>query len=123
MSTINRTTLIGLLVILVASGCTTLKPAEMSLEQLHEQIFAGNIIEVGDSVKIVTADGAIHKFKVSAITANRITGKDIELPIADIVAVETREFSRGKTTALAAVGVVLAYVIAEAAATASLLDY
>ena len=104
------------------SGCTTLKPVKGG-ERLHERISAGNIIEVGDSVKIFTADGAIHKFKVSAISADRITGRNIELPIADIVAVETREFSRGKTIALATVGLALTIVIAEAIAAASLADY
>jgi hypothetical protein len=112
-----------IIIILVASGCTTLKPVEMSPEQLHERISAGEIIEVGDSVKIVTADGAIHKFKVTAISADHIAGKDIKLPIVDIVAVETREFSGGKTTALTAGGLALVYVIAAAVATASLLAY
>jgi hypothetical protein len=111
-----------IITILVASGCTTLKPVEMSPEQLHARISAGEIIEVGDTVKIVTADGTIRKFKVSTITADRITGKDIELPIADIIAIETREFSGGKTTALAAGGAALVYVIV-VAATASLLAY
>ncbi len=107
----------------VASSCTTLKPVEMPPAQLHRTISAGGIIDVGDSVKIVTADGAIHKIRVSAVTADHITGNDIELPIADIVAVETREFSGGKTTALAAGSAVLLYAIAAAIATASLLSY
>jgi len=112
-----------IIIILVASGCTTLKPVEMSPEQLHDRISAGEVIEVGDSVKIVTTDGETHKFKVSAITADGIAGKGIEIPIADIVAVETREFSGGKTTALAVGSGVLLYVIAAAVATATLLSY
>ncbi len=123
MSTIGRSTLIFWLVIPVASGCTTLQPVEMSPEQLHERIFTDNIIEVGDSVKIVTSDGASHKFKVSAVTADHIAGKDIEVPIGDIIAIETREFSGGKTTALTAGGLALVYVIAGLVAAASLLAY
>ena len=115
-----RLTLITITLLMV-SGCTTLKPVEMPPEQLHGRISAGEIIEVGDSVKIVTTDGTVHKFKVSGITADRITGKNIELPIADIVAVETREFSGGKTTALAGGSAFLLYTIAAAVATASLL--
>ncbi len=123
MNTIGRSTLIFWLVIPVASGCTTLQPVEKSPEQLHERIFADNIIDVGDSVKIVTSDGANYKFKVAAVTADHIAGKDIEVPIEDIIAVETREFSGGKTTALAAGGLALVYVIAGAVAAASLLAY
>ncbi len=119
MSTTNRATGIGLLVTLVVSGCTTLEPV-VGGERLHERISTGNVIEVGDSIKIVTAGGAIHKFKVSAITADRITGRDIELPIDDIVFVERREFSRGKTIALATVGVVPAMAVAAVDAAASL---
>ncbi len=112
-----------MMIILLASGCTTLKPVEMSPEQLHEQISTGDVIKVGDSVKVVTADGAISKFKITAITAEHISGKDTELRIEDIVAVETREFSGGKTTALAVGGVVVLYGILGAVAAASLLSY
>lgn len=108
----------AIIVILLASGCSTLTPVEMSPEQLHERISLGEIIQVGDSVRIVTTDGENHKFKVSAVTAEHIAGKDIEISIADILAVETREFSGGKTAALAVGSAALLYAIAAAVATA-----
>ncbi len=111
-----------IIVILVASGCSTLKPVEMSPEQLHERISMGEIIQVSDSVRIVTTDGDNHKFKVTAITADHITGKDIEILSPDIVAVETREFSGGKTAALAGSAVLL-YAIVAAVASAVVLAY
>ena len=88
-------------VILLFSGCTTLRPVELSPEQLHERISIGEVIQAGDDVKLFTADGKHHEFQVTAVTDDRIMGKDIEIPIADIIAVETREFSGGKTAVLA----------------------
>ena len=88
------------LMLLIASGCTTSKPIELAPEQLQERISTEDIIQVGDNVNIVTSDGVSHKFKVTAITENHILGKDIEIPIMDIIALETRAFSGGKTSLL-----------------------
>lgn len=100
-----------LFVLLVASGCTSMKAVEMSPEQLQQKVAAGEIIKVGDSVQIATSDGKTHKFKVSAVTADLVSGKAIEIPVGDILAVKTREFSGGKTAALTAGGVGLLYLI------------
>jgi len=99
-----------IVIALVTSGCTTLQPIEMSPEELQQKIAEGEIIEVGDKVKVVTADGTVHKFEVSEITADRVSGKDVELLVADIIAIETREFSGGKTAALVA-GSTLVYIL------------
>jgi hypothetical protein len=101
----------ALIVILLVTGCTTLKPVEMPPDQLQDRISTGQIVQVGDSVKLVTADGKQHKFKVTSITDHHIAGKDIEVPIADIVAVESREFSGGKTTALAGGSATIAIIV------------
>jgi hypothetical protein len=98
-------------VVLFAGGCSTMKPVEMSPEQLQQKISLGEIVKVGDSVQIATSDGKTRKFKVTAITDEHISGKEIEIPVEDIVAVQTKEFSGGKTTALAAGGVGLLYII------------
>ena len=99
------------LMLLIASGCTTSKPIELAPEQLHKRISTEDIIRVGDDVKIVTSDGISHKFKVTAITENRILGKDIDIPIMDIVALETREFSGGKTSLLVGGTVLWMFII------------
>lgn len=98
-----------------------MKAVEMSPEQLQQKVSAGEIISVGDSVQIATSDGQTHKFRVTAITADLVSGKDIEIPVTDILAVQTREFSGGKTTALAAGGIGLLYVIGGAIAAAALM--
>jgi len=91
-----------LVAILILAGCTTMKPVEMTADQLHDRISTGSVLNEGDMVKIVTIDGNTHKFRISAITEASIIGEDIEVPIADIVAIETKEFSGGKTALLVA---------------------
>jgi hypothetical protein len=86
-----------LIVILMVTGCTTLKPVELSPDQLQDRLPAGEIIQVGDSVVLTTADGNQHKFKVTSITNNYVAGKNVEVSIADIVAVGKRETSMVKT--------------------------
>lgn len=112
--------ILPIIVIFAVCGCSTLKPIDMSPEQLHDQISRGEIVKAGDSVRIVTIDGETHKFRVTAITSDQISGKDTTIPIANIVALETRVFSGGKTAALTAGSVVLLYVIAAAVASAAL---
>ncbi|MCK5326664.1 MAG: hypothetical protein KAJ57_11670 [Woeseiaceae bacterium] len=101
--------------ILLSSGCSSLSPVEMAPEQVQERISEGDIIRVGDTVRLATRDGEIHEFEVTAVTPEQIVGENIDIAIDDIVAVETREFSAGKTTALAG-GAVLMWAIIVAVA-------
>ena len=95
----------ALVAILMIAGCTTMKAVEMTPDELQEQISTGQILSEGEMVNIVTADERTHEFRVSTITDKSIIGSDIDVPveisIADIVAIETTEFSGGKTAALA----------------------
>ena len=100
-----------LLACLLATGCSTLKPVEMPPEEVQLKIAAGELIEVGDTVKIATSDGEVKSFKVTGITDALVSGDGVEVPIDEIVAVETKEFSVGKTAALAGGTVVLWAVI------------
>jgi len=110
-----------LFIVLVAGACTSMKAVEMPPGQLQEKVAAGEIVKVGDTVQIATSDGQTHRFKVTAITADLVSGKDIQIPVADILAVKTREFSGGKTTALTAGGIGLLYIVGGAVAAAALM--
>ena len=85
---------------LILGGFTTVNPVELTPEQLHGKISTGDVVKVGQSVKIVASDGTHHKFKVTEITGTHIFGKYIDMPIKDIVALETQEFIGGKTNLL-----------------------
>lgn len=115
-----KTPLIVLSTFLLCS-CTSLKPIELPAEELQQKIIAGDIVLVGEKARLITADGNERKLHVTAVTESMIVAKDIEIPIVDIVAVETRQISAGKTTALVATGVAIGYVIAGAVAAAAIL--
>ncbi len=92
------------------AGCTTLQTAEMSSSELHTQIRSGELLSVGDRIVAVTSDGTEHKFKVTELDDTSIHGQDESIGIDDIVALQTRTISAGKTTLLAGgvgVGVVV----------------
>jgi hypothetical protein len=90
---------------------------------LQRRIIHENLIESGDRVKLVTADDAVHPFRVTKVDVDNglvIAGNEA-VPIADIVAVETREFSVGKTTMLAAGTAYGVYILALIAVAPALL--
>ncbi len=103
------------LIILIVSGCSTMKPVEMPPDRVQQKISAGEVLSIGDKVKIATRDGEVHQFKVTEINDQQIQGDGIEIPIDEIVAVETKEFSLGKTAALTSGTVVLWALIVAAA--------
>ncbi len=89
---------------LVAAGCPSLRPVETPPAELQRLIRDEDLIKPGDRVRLVTADGAVHELRVKQIDRDRdaVTGKDEAVPLADIIAVQTREIAVGRTAALAA---------------------
>ena len=112
--------LLMFLTILSISACSSLKPVELAPEQLQQQISNGQIVEVGDRIKVVTSDGQHHEFRVTAITDTSIEGSDTAVPIDQVVALESRRFSGGKTALLAG-GTILFYQILAAIAAIAVL--
>jgi predicted small lipoprotein YifL len=90
--------------LLAATACTSLKPIELPPEDLQQKIVSENILQPGKRAKIVTTDEKIHKVKVRRVDAESgiIETDGDPVQIVDIVAVETKEFSMGKTALLAA---------------------
>jgi hypothetical protein len=83
-----------LIIILACAGCTTLQP--LAGDPLQH-------LKVGDRVAIVTQDHLKHRFRVKSIDASVVTGASQTVPIDQIVSVQRRQFSLGKTLALVAV--------------------
>ena len=89
----------------------------MSSDQLHQQIRAGELVTAGDRIRIATSDEERHEILVTGIDEMSVHGKkyvrgersvhgerpvehkEVSIPVDDIVAVKTREFSAGKTAA------------------------
>lgn len=101
-----NTLLLSLLLML--QGCTTMEPVVTRPADVAPQIRAH--LAVGDDVAIVTADGVKHRFKITAVDANTISGRNVSIPIDTIVGVKSREFSAGNTAALAG-GLVLTTLV------------
>ena len=98
------------------SGCTSLRSVEMTPSQLQQKIRAGDVIKQGDAVKLVTLDGRRHEFTVSELTATTISSESESIVIDDIIALETREFSGGKTALLVGSMITIYTVLAALAA-------
>lgn len=122
MKLVNRLlTLLFVLVLLPA--CTTLEHVEMPAAELQRRILSGELPLEGEFIKVATADGKSHRYRVTEVDRDKrvlLGGEDI-VPIDDILAIETREFSLGKTALLAGSSYVLLGLIALAAAPAFLL--
>ena len=105
---------LALVLLLLIQGCSTVRPVEMTPEVLQQQIESTKLIEVGDSVEIVTADGQKYTFDVTKVDKEQIIGKDVAIPIKDIVALHTHEFSGGKTALLVGATAVSVWLIVSA---------
>jgi hypothetical protein len=99
----------AILMMLVCGACTSTTFTDLSQQELHEKILAGEIMQPGGEVTIVTMDGKQHNLRVSSITADSVVGKessrtetaedgfeenqdvvfrDVSIPVTDIVSVE-----------------------------------
>jgi hypothetical protein len=89
-----------IIITFILSGCTTLRPVELSQPVIQERIIAGDLIKTGDRVQITTIDGKLHALKVISVNNGTIKGKDIEIAVNDIMQVEKRTASPAKTVFL-----------------------
>ena len=120
--------IISFFVIISLFGCSTLQPIQAQRGELQDKIRNENILKVSDQVEIITDDGEKHRFRITSIDENEIVGvqkilktkdatgegilttptepieKTYRIPIDSIVSLKTIEFSKGKTTLLAATG-------------------
>ena len=88
------------LCISLATGCTTLRPLPTGEPQaIREQI------RPGDGVIVTTRDGTQQEITVKEVTSEQLVGESTRVGFSDIISVERREFSTWKTVGLT-VGVV-----------------
>ena len=92
------------------SGCTSLQPIDMQASELQYQIKTNNIVNVGDEIEVLTADGKNQEFEIINITETQIVGKNVVVSIKDIVSVKKRGFSAVKNISLVAVIVGVAWI-------------
>ena len=92
--------------VLSNTACTTLRPVEIASGDIQDRILAGELIKMGNRVSIVTKDGKVHQIKVTEVRDGFIKGrtddlnnwsKDVAIPVAEVLAMSTREISVVKT--------------------------
>lgn len=105
------------LLICLSTACTTMRPitADVSGEKVRQEL------KPGDTVHVLTKDGASRSFAVTEVGATSLVGKTVrmlgvgssdtwgapvEIPYADIAQIEVRRTEGLKTTILVAVLVI-----------------
>ncbi|WDE04840.1 hypothetical protein SG34_026595 [Thalassomonas viridans] len=92
-----------LFALLLITGCTTLKPVQLSSNELQQQLSSGQLIKAGDELKVTLIDGKQLELEVVEVTPDTIIGNEHQVKISEIASLKTSEISVGKT-ALAAGG-------------------
>lgn len=92
----------GLIVAMLLSACTTLQSSQLPPEALQSGIRSGALVEPGDRVNVVTADGKERAFTVTAVDTEVIRGEssgtDVAVAIDDVIALRKREIEPVRTT-------------------------
>ena len=106
---------------LLLSACTSLYPVDATRAEVQHQISNEQLLKTGDSVKIVTQDGGIHKFQITDIDLEQraVIGKKVTIAIDDIIAVEVRKGAIGKSMALMGTAAFIWSLMAALGSTAS----
>ena len=68
-------------------------------------------VHVGDSVVVTTKAGEEKQFKVTAVEADALVGKDVRVAYTDMASLSVRETSTGKTTLMTALAVLAILIV------------
>jgi len=85
---------------ILMSGCVTVQKAGGSPEALRQAIRAGEVIQPGDRVTVVTTTMGERTFTVTAVEEDSIRDGATRIPIDEVVALEKHRIDAGKTIAL-----------------------
>ena len=88
----------------VTGGCTAVKRVDMDPTTLRGELRAGGVVQTGDKVTVISEAQGDLKFVVTDVDGEVIRGESelgepIEVPINEIVALETRKFAPVRTGA------------------------
>lgn len=125
MKTVNRFGRLEDVSILILSllslmSCTTMRPLDVNLgrDELTDSV------SPGDVVRLTTRSGEQHVIRVSAITADEISGEDLVFELEDIEKIEVREPTiADKAADVGVVGAATVAVIAFYALIFAVVDY
>lgn len=89
---------------LAAAGCTTTRTLPRPAAAIEAQS-AG--LKPGDKVIVTLASGEVRKFRLTAIEADALVGKDVRIAFADIEKLQSRKVSGRKVAAFVGATVVV----------------
>jgi hypothetical protein len=90
----------GLAVLFVVAslgGCVNIEKVHQPPGTLRENIRQGELIRAGDRIAVVSSSLGERIFVVTEVDQEAIRGKGIEVPIDDVVALETRALDPVRT--------------------------
>ena len=93
-------------VALLNAGCTTLQSSQLSPDAIRAGIRDGYLVQVGDEIGLVTADGLEQVIRVLAVDADTIRGEasvggEVVIAVADVLALRTPQVEPVRSTFVA----------------------
>lgn len=82
------------LLLFIVSGCTTLRRVDGTPVELRQSIAAGELLDPGDRVLIVTEDANSHHLTVIRVEAGLIVGRNESVPVDQVRYLEIRQISK-----------------------------
>ena len=111
----NLILVFSVVLILCFSACTTMRTVDIPNDQLSMKIESDRMIKVGQKINVITTESKTYNFIVTRITAEKIIGDNVAIPISEISALSTEHFSTGKTTTAVVVSILaLTFILTEA---------
>ena len=88
----------------VSGGCTAVQRVDMDPTTLRGELRGGGVVETGDNVTVISEAQGVLTFVVTDVDGEAIRGESelgqpVEVPIDEIVALETRKFAPVRTGA------------------------
>lgn len=87
--------------LLPLTGCISVQKFDQPPTVLREAIRNGEIVEPGERVSVVTATQGELVFRVTELDGDAIHGVGVEVPIDDVVALQTQRVDVLRTAAVA----------------------
>lgn len=120
-SLIRYATLLILLLIIVLTGCTNLKPVAVDTDRLQKEIRDGKIVHEGDTIRVITKDGVSRLLVVTGVDEHNIRGHAtgarpgavvIDIPIDGVLTLEEARVNAGETAAGSAGVAIMIFTLA-----------
>ncbi|MBD3647662.1 MAG: hypothetical protein HUJ31_09485 [Pseudomonadales bacterium] len=99
---------------LLATGCTAYKPVQLESQQLRDQLPLGDIVRAGDRVRLHMNSGEVHQVVVETLDETEMQTSKGTYRFRDIASIESRDFSRARTTALVVGTTLVTYLLISA---------